>query len=88
VKLDLEENSDDIWNVFNIIGVGDIVYATCRRRVSKENAVGMTKQEVKVFNAYIRVQVRIRKSKHDINPLPLFLCFLNRNLSTTLMWML
>ena len=64
VKLDLEENSDDIWNVFNIIGVGDIVYATCRRRVSKENAVGMTKQEVRVFNAYIRVQVR--KYKHDI----------------------
>lgn len=43
VKLSLEENSDDIWNVFNILSVGDIVHATCRRRVAKENAVGMTK---------------------------------------------
>ena len=33
VKLDLEENSDDIWNVFNIIGVGDIVYTTFRRTI-------------------------------------------------------
>lgn len=55
VKLELEANSDDIWNVFNMISVGDIIAATCRRRVAKENAVGMIKQEVKVFSAYIRV---------------------------------
>ena len=55
VKMVLDENSDDCWNFFNMLSVGDIVYATCRRKVKKENVTGLTQNEMKVFNAFIRV---------------------------------
>ena len=57
VKMVLDENSDDCWNFFNMLSVGDLIYGTCRRKIKKENLTGLTQNEMKVFNALIRVHV-------------------------------
>jgi stalled ribosome rescue protein Dom34 len=29
----LEENTDDCWNIFNLISKGDLIVATCHRKI-------------------------------------------------------
>jgi stalled ribosome rescue protein Dom34 len=33
VRMNLDENTDDVWNVYNLLSVGDFVTGTCHRKV-------------------------------------------------------
>ena len=50
VRMNLDIDSDDVWNVYNLLGVGDYITGTCHRKVKKEGT-GLTKIENKTFTA-------------------------------------
>ena len=58
----MEKNSDDAWNLFNLISTGDQVFGVCRRKIQKDSLTGLVKQEVKKFNVLLKVIV----SAHEI----------------------
>ena len=33
VRMNLDPHSDDIWNLYNLLGVGDKITGTCHRKV-------------------------------------------------------
>ena len=33
VKMLLEENPDDLWNVYNLLQTGDFIFGTCHRKI-------------------------------------------------------
>ena len=35
IKVELEESTDDCWNLFNLMDTGDLIQGKCRRKVSK-----------------------------------------------------
>jgi stalled ribosome rescue protein Dom34 len=37
----IEQNTDDAWNLFNLISKGDLVYGKVMRKVSKETLTGL-----------------------------------------------
>ena len=49
VKLQVYRNTDDCWNLFNIMSIGDLVYGTCRRKIAKDTLTGLVKNQVKTF---------------------------------------
>ena len=51
----MEKNSDDAWNLFNLLSKGDQVFGTCRRKIQKDTLTGLVKQEVRKFNALLRI---------------------------------
>ena len=63
VKLIIEDHTDDCWNIFNLLSVGDLVYGTCRRKVAKETLTGLVKNQVKTFNVLIKIIVSIFLTK-------------------------
>jgi stalled ribosome rescue protein Dom34 len=52
----LEESSDDLWNIYNLLNVGDLVYGTVRRKVCKESLTGLVKNERKTFSLLLKVK--------------------------------
>ena len=40
VKVILDENTDDVWNFYNLIAVGDFIQGSARRKVTKEFTTG------------------------------------------------
>ena len=35
VRMNLDANTDDVWNVYNLLAIGDLVTGTCHRKVQK-----------------------------------------------------
>lgn len=56
VKLQLEENSDDMWNLYNLISKGDLIKGQVLRKVTKENVTGMVDSKKKKIMAMIWVE--------------------------------
>lgn len=54
VRINLDVNTDDVWNIYNLIAIGDLVTGTCTRKVQKESS-GLTKIEKKTFVATLLV---------------------------------
>lgn len=48
VRMNLDSNSDDVWNLYNLLSTGDLFTGTCHRKVQKES-LGLVKIEKKVF---------------------------------------
>jgi stalled ribosome rescue protein Dom34 len=48
VRMNLDQESDDVWNVYNLLSIDDYITGTCHRKVKKEG-VGLTKIENKTF---------------------------------------
>ena len=48
VRMNLDTNTDDVWNLYNLISIGDLITGTCHRKVQKESA-GLTKIEKKTI---------------------------------------
>ena len=42
-KLKLDINTDDCWNLYNLMSVGDFVHGTCRRKITKDSVTGLVK---------------------------------------------
>ena len=55
VKFNLEMNTDDVWNVYNILNIDDFITAKCYRRVKKETS-GLVKTENKTFTVTLQVK--------------------------------
>jgi stalled ribosome rescue protein Dom34 len=55
VCMNLDQDSDDVWNIYNLLALGDFVTGTCHRKVKKEGA-GLTKIENKTFKAMLQVK--------------------------------
>jgi len=52
----VEQHSDDLWNIFNIMNVGDFVYGTVRRKIAKDTLTGLVKNERKKFNLLLKIK--------------------------------
>ena len=48
-------NTDDVWNVYNILNIDDFITAKCYRRVKKETS-GLVKTENKTFTVTLQVK--------------------------------
>jgi stalled ribosome rescue protein Dom34 len=48
VRMNLDQNTDDVWNLYNLISVGDLITGTCHRKIQKESN-GLTKIEKKTI---------------------------------------
>ena len=55
VCLILEQNTDDAWNIFNLLNTGDFIYGTCHRKVAKDTLTGLVKNEKKKFSLLIKI---------------------------------
>jgi len=55
VKMLLEANTDDAWNIFNLMNEGDLIYGTCHRKVAKDSLTGLVKNERKKFNLLLKI---------------------------------
>jgi protein pelota len=33
VRMNLDQNTDDVWNVYNLLSVGDLITGTCHRKI-------------------------------------------------------
>ena len=56
VRMQLDTNTDDCWNLFNLISKGDLVYGQVRRNVAKDTLTGLVKREQKTFKVLLEVQ--------------------------------
>ena len=55
VKMHLEKNSDDIWNLYNLMNIDDYITGVCQRRVKKETNQ-LVKTENKTFTCTLKVK--------------------------------
>ena len=51
----LDGNTDDTWNLFNLINIGDYVRGTCTRKVKSDTLTGLVKNEKKKVTLTLRV---------------------------------
>ena len=54
VRMNLDADSDDVWNIYNLLSIGDYITGTCHRKVKKEG-FGLTKIENNTFTATLQV---------------------------------
>ena len=55
VRMNLDENSDDVWNLYNLLSLNDLITGTCHRKIKKEGA-GLTKIENKTFTCTLQIK--------------------------------
>ena len=55
VRMNLDQDSDDVWNIYNLIALNDYITGTCHRKVKKEGA-GLTKIENKTFTCTLQIK--------------------------------
>jgi len=36
VRMNLDQDSDDVWNIYNLLSLNDYITGTCHRKVKKE----------------------------------------------------
>ena len=51
----LEQDTDDLWNIYNLLNVGDLVYGTVRRKIAKDTLTGLVKNERKKFSLLLKI---------------------------------
>ena len=61
VKFVIELNSDDVWNIYNIMNIDDYVTAVCYRRVKLE-----TNQLVKTENKTFTITLQVKSFQYDV----------------------
>ena len=55
VRLNLDENTDDVWNLYNLIAPGDLITGTCHRKVKKETQ-GLVKVDNKIITCTLQIK--------------------------------
>ena len=60
VRMNLDENTDDVWNIYNLLNTGDFITGTCHRKVQKE-----TNNLVKIEKKTINCTLRIKSFQYD-----------------------
>lgn len=55
VTINLDEHTDDVWNVYNLLNVGDWIAGTCHRKIQKESN-GITKIDKKTIRCCLEIK--------------------------------
>jgi len=55
VRMNLDRNTDDIWNIYNLLNTGDFITGTCHRKVQKE-LQNITKIEKKIITCTLQIK--------------------------------
>jgi stalled ribosome rescue protein Dom34 len=55
VRMNLDANTDDAWNLYNLLSVGDLITGTCSRKIQKET-LSLTKIEKKIIRCTLQIQ--------------------------------
>lgn len=57
VRIELEENTDDGWNIFNLLSVGDFIQGACIRKIQKVHKVtGLVQTERKKITLLLQIK--------------------------------
>ena len=60
VRMNLDQNTDDVWNLYNLMSLGDLITGTCHRKIQK--MAGAVKQ---IEKRTIRCTLRITSFWYD-----------------------
>ena len=55
VTMNLDENTDDVWNIYNLLNTGDFITGTCHRKIQKETS-NLIKVEKKIIRCTLRIK--------------------------------
>ena len=61
-----EQDSDDCWNLYNLVSVGDFIQAVAFRKIQLVSATGVTKNEKKKITLCIKVSKFDYDSEADL----------------------
>lgn len=64
VRMNLDQNTDDVWNVYNLLSVGDLITGTCHRKIQKESS-GLTKIEKKTISCTLQIKSFVYDTETD-----------------------
>ena len=64
IRVNLDPNTDDMWNIYNLLDVGDLVTGTCTRRVQKETAT-LIKNEKRSITLTLAIKSFIFDGEND-----------------------
>jgi stalled ribosome rescue protein Dom34 len=64
IRVNLDPNTDDMWNIYNLLDVGDLVTGTCTRRVQKETAT-LVKNEKRSITLTLAIKSFIFDGEND-----------------------
>lgn len=56
IKIEIEESTDDCWNLYNLMNAGDYIIGKCRRKVAKETLTGLVQNEMKIMNMMLQIK--------------------------------
>jgi protein pelota len=55
IRMNLDQNTDDVWNLYNLLSVGDLITGTCSRKIQKETTT-IKQIEKKVIRCTLQIQ--------------------------------
>ena len=64
VRMNLDQNTDDVWNLYNLLSVGDQITGTCHRKIQKET-FSVTKIEKKTINCTLQIKSFVYDTETD-----------------------
>ena len=57
----VEQDTDDCWNLYNLVSVGDLLQSTTFRKIQQQSSTGVVKNERKK----VTLLIQIRKFEYD-----------------------
>jgi stalled ribosome rescue protein Dom34 len=64
IRVNLDPNTDDMWNIYNLMDIGDLITGTCSRRIQKETA-NYTSNEKRTITLTLKVKSFIFDGEND-----------------------
>ena len=64
VRMNLDTNTDDVWNLYNLLSIGDLITGTCHRKIQKESA-GLTKIDKKTITCTLQIKSFVYDTETD-----------------------
>jgi stalled ribosome rescue protein Dom34 len=64
VKMNLDVHTDDVWNVYNLLSVGDLITGTCHRKILSERP-GLTKIEKRTITCTLEIKSFVYDTETD-----------------------
>lgn len=65
VRMNLDTNTDDVWNLYNLMSVGDLITGTCHRKIQKEFSSGLTKIDKRTITCTLEVKSFVYDTETD-----------------------
>lgn len=65
VRMNLDTNTDDVWNLYNLMSVGDLITGTCHRKIQKEFSSGLIKIDKRTITCTLEVKSFVYDTETD-----------------------